>query len=58
MGDEVALMNEGRVEQIGPPASVFHSPATKYDADFMGAVDFLPVDMDDDGVSSELARCL
>ena len=54
VGDEVALMNEGRVEQIGSPASVFHSPATKYAADFMGAVDFLPIDMDDDGVSSEL----
>jgi iron(III) transport system ATP-binding protein len=54
VGDEVALMNEGRLEQTGPPARVFHSPATKYAADFLGAADFLPVSIVDGRMTSEL----
>ena len=54
VGDQVALMNDGRVEQFGSPASVFHSPSTKYAAEFMGAVDFLPVSVVDRRLVSEL----
>ena len=54
VGDEVALMNEGRVEQIATPARIFHSPETKYAAEFLGTVDFLPVDMVDGNLASEL----
>ena len=41
-GDVVAVMNEGRVEQTGPPEEIFHHPATKFVAQFIGMVDFLP----------------
>ena len=54
IGDEVALMNEGRLEQTGSPASVFHSPATRYAAQFLGTVDFLPVRFEDGQMTSEL----
>ncbi len=54
VGDEVALMNEGRLEQIGVPSSVFHSPATRYAAEFLGTVDFLPVHVEDGGLTTEL----
>ena len=56
VGDKVALMNEGRVEQFDSPARVFHSPETKYAAEFLGTVDFLPVDLSDGILSSELGQ--
>ena len=54
IGDQVALMNEGRVEQVASPAGIFHSPVTKYAAEFLGTVDFLPVDIVDGVLVSEL----
>ena len=56
VGDDVALMKEGRLEQTGTPASIFHSPATKYAAEFMGVVDFLPVRIQDGKAVSELGE--
>jgi len=42
VGDIVAVMNEGRVEQTGSPEEIFHSPATRFVAEFFGMVDFIP----------------
>ena len=42
VGDVVAVMNEGRVEQTGSPEAIFHHPVTKFVAQFIGMVDFLP----------------
>jgi spermidine/putrescine transport system ATP-binding protein len=36
MSDRVAVMNAGRIEQIGTPAAVYESPATVFVADFLG----------------------
>jgi spermidine/putrescine transport system ATP-binding protein len=36
MSDRVAVMNSGRVEQIGSPADVYESPTTVFAADFLG----------------------
>ena len=47
VGDEVAVMNEGRLEQSGTPASVFHSPESKFVAQFVGVVDFVPAWVND-----------
>lgn len=41
MGDRIAVMNAGAVEQIGAPEQVFGSPATRFVAAFMGETDFL-----------------
>jgi spermidine/putrescine transport system ATP-binding protein len=30
------VMNEGRLEQIGPPEEIYHEPATEFVADFIG----------------------
>ena len=54
VGDVVVLMNGGRAEQAGSPSDLFHSPATRFAAEFMGAVDFLPARLENDGVASEL----
>ncbi len=37
MADRIIVMNEGRVEQIGTPQEVYHSPASTFVASFMGA---------------------
>ncbi len=36
MSDRLAVMEEGRVAQVGPPAEVYEQPANAYVADFLG----------------------
>jgi spermidine/putrescine transport system ATP-binding protein len=36
MSDRLAVMEEGRVAQVGPPDEVYEQPATAYVADFLG----------------------
>ena len=38
LGDRVAVMNCGKVEQIGEPARIYEHPATEFVADFVGEV--------------------
>ncbi|HYN88168.1 MAG TPA: ABC transporter ATP-binding protein, partial [Ardenticatenaceae bacterium] len=41
MGDRVAILHAGAVEQVGAPADVFHTPATRFVAGFLGVADFI-----------------
>ncbi|GAA1859074.1 ABC transporter ATP-binding protein [Pseudonocardia ailaonensis] len=43
LGDRVAVMRAGRIEQLGTPEDVFSSPATEYVADFVGFTERLDV---------------
>ena len=36
MSDRLAVMANGRIEQVGTPAEVYEEPATAYVADFLG----------------------
>lgn len=36
VSDEVIVMNEGRIEQQGPPKSLYHHPRTEFVANFIG----------------------
>ncbi|WP_217353102.1 ABC transporter ATP-binding protein [Haloprofundus sp. MHR1] len=36
VSDRVAVMNEGNVEQVGPPREVYQRPATRFVASFVG----------------------
>ncbi len=36
MSDRIAVMSQGRVEQVGGPKEIYESPATAYVADFLG----------------------
>ena len=36
MSDRIAVMSDGRVEQVGAPAQVYEEPASAYVADFLG----------------------
>jgi spermidine/putrescine transport system ATP-binding protein len=42
MSDRIVVMNEGRVEQIGTPEEIYHSPATVFVANFIGVANLLP----------------
>ena len=37
LSDVIMVMNEGRIEQAGPPAEVFNAPRTEFVARFIGA---------------------
>jgi putative spermidine/putrescine transport system ATP-binding protein len=41
MSDRIAVFNEGRIEQIGSPASVYERPATPFVAGFVGTSNLL-----------------
>ena len=43
MGDRVAILNQGRMEQLGTPQAVYQTPATHFVARFVGVADFLAV---------------
>jgi iron(III) transport system ATP-binding protein len=44
LSDRIAVMRAGRVEQVGTPAEVYARPATRFVADFVGRVNFVPAE--------------
>jgi putative spermidine/putrescine transport system ATP-binding protein len=42
LSDVVAVMNRGRVEQVGSPAEVYERPRSEFVADFIGSTNLLP----------------
>lgn len=38
LGDRIAVLNHGRIEQVGPPAEVYDAPASPFVAAFFGQV--------------------
>ena len=36
MSDRIAVLNDGRVEQVGTPVEIYDSPSTRFVADFIG----------------------
>jgi iron(III) transport system ATP-binding protein len=42
MSDVIAVMDRGRIVQIGAPAEVYATPANAYAADFVGSANVLP----------------
>jgi ABC-type Fe3+/spermidine/putrescine transport system ATPase subunit len=41
MSDNIAVMNNGRVEQIGSPREIYDSPRTQFVANFIGETNLL-----------------
>lgn len=42
IGDEVAVMRDGSIEQVGVPAEIYHHPASAWIARFVGDANILP----------------
>lgn len=53
IADRVAVMNSGRIEQVGPPRAIYERPRSKFVASFIGNANCLPGEM----VAPNLARC-
>jgi spermidine/putrescine transport system ATP-binding protein len=51
MSDRIAVMSNGRIEQLGDPREVYDTPATAFVADFIGDMNFLDAEIvsTDDG---------
>jgi iron(III) transport system ATP-binding protein len=49
LGDRLAIMNAGRIEQLDTPQRVFEEPATEYVAGFIGMSNRLPLRRHGDG---------
>ncbi len=41
MSDRIAVMNKGRVEQVGTPTEIYEHPRTRFVADFIGEINVL-----------------
>src|ERR1700746_3445315 len=51
LADRVVVMNHGVIEQVGAPQELYHHPATRFVAGFIGSpgMNFLPVTLFDEG---------
>ena len=49
LADRVVVMNKGRIEQIGTPNELYHKPATRFVAGFIGspAMNFIPCHLEE-----------
>jgi iron(III) transport system ATP-binding protein len=56
MGDRVAVMRDGRLEQAAAPHELFLTPATRFVAEFMGVANFIPAVATPGGLRSELGE--
>ncbi len=41
MATRIAVMSEGKILQVGPPAEIYETPATRFVADFIGNVNLM-----------------
>ncbi len=62
LSDRIAVMNEGRIVQVGTPEALYKEPANRFVASFVGRVNVLPAKVErvDGGnmviIASDLAR--
>jgi sulfate transport system ATP-binding protein len=43
LADHIAVMNRGRIEQVGTPEAIYQQPATPFVCEFIGKINKLPV---------------
>ncbi|WP_245683183.1 ABC transporter ATP-binding protein [Halovenus aranensis] len=54
ISDRVAIMNDGKLEQVGKPEVVFENPESRFVASFLGRASFLPSRVIGETVETEL----
>jgi ABC-type Fe3+/spermidine/putrescine transport system ATPase subunit len=45
LSDRIAVMRDGRIEQIGSPEEVYRRPRSRFVAEFIGESNFIPADL-------------
>jgi spermidine/putrescine transport system ATP-binding protein len=58
MSDQIAVLAEGRVEQVGPPQEIYSAPATTFVAGFMGAANIFDAEVLEAGGGSAVCSAL
>ena len=58
MSDTIAVLAEGRVEQVGPPQEIYSAPATTYVAGFLGAANIFDADILESGGGAAVCSAL
>jgi spermidine/putrescine transport system ATP-binding protein len=58
MSDQIAVLAEGRVEQVGPPQEIYSAPATTFVAGFLGAANIFDADVLEAGGGSATCSAL
>ena len=53
MADCVVVLNSGRLEQFDTPEAIYHTPSTRFVANFVGQADFLPGHVENGKVHTE-----
>lgn len=56
LGDRIAVLNKGHIEQIGTPYDIYTHPATEYVATFLGAANILDGVVKEGFVETECAQ--
>jgi spermidine/putrescine transport system ATP-binding protein len=46
MADRTAVMNAGRIEQVGTPSEIYNFPTSRFVADFIGESNFFEISLD------------
>ena len=54
LADRIGVMRDGRMAQVGTPATLYEQPADRFVASFLGAANILPCVVAADGVSVSL----
>ncbi|MCL6499900.1 MAG: ABC transporter ATP-binding protein [Firmicutes bacterium] len=54
LADRIGVLSRGRLWQVGPPEEIYHAPACRFVADFVGEADFLPGRVRDHVARTEL----
>jgi spermidine/putrescine ABC transporter ATP-binding subunit len=55
MSDRIVVMNQGRVEQTGSAEDIYFRPASRFVAQFVGRINFLPVTVVHTGTGQAIA---
>ena len=66
LGDQIAILNRGQLEQIGSPEQVYHHPQSEFVASFLGAANIVDLQLldrsphlqSDDSIDSQAGRIL
>ena len=58
MADKIVVLNAGRIEQVGSPLALYHAPANKFVAGFIGSprMNFIPVEVIAAGSDSVMVK--
>ena len=58
MSDRIAVMDEGAVQQLGPPEEIYESPQKTFVAGFIGVSNLLPATVEGGGVRLQTGQLL